>query len=318
MRLMIALGGNALLERHDKPDAVIQRRHIRAAALALAPLALEHELIICHGNGPQVGLLALESEADPSLSEPYPLDALGAQTQGMIGYWLAQELGNAGVRQPVAAIITQTVVAADDPAFASPSKFVGATYTREIAAELAARHGWDVASDGPAWRRVVPSPRPVRIVEEEILGRLVEAGVVVICGGGGGVPVVEQTDGTYSGVQGVVDKDLTAATLAIALGAQRLLLLTDVAAVQRDFGLPSAQALPTLDVSEIADLELPEGSMLPKAQACARFTVTTGCPSAIGALTEARAVLEGAAGTTITDRARRTGRQTRPLIAAAR
>lgn len=303
MLLTVALGGNALLERHDKPDAAIQRHHIQAAAAALAPLAADHHLLICHGNGPQVGLLALESAADTSLSAPYPLDALGAQTQGMIGYWLAQELRNAGVERPVAALITQTVVAADDPAFAHPTKFVGAIYSREIAEQLASRHGWTVAPDGPSWRRVVPSPSPTHIVEEPIIRRLVEAGVVVICGGGGGVPVIAHPDRSCTGVEGVVDKDLTAATIAIAMGAQRLLLLTDVAAVQRDFGLPTARNLATLDLDEIAGLGLPAGSMLPKAEACARFTRATGFPSAIGALTEARAVLEGTAGTTITDHA---------------
>ncbi|MDQ2848097.1 MAG: carbamate kinase [Actinomycetota bacterium] len=305
MRIMIALGGNALLERHDKPDASIQRRHIQAAAAALVPLAAEHDLLICHGNGPQVGLLALESEADTSLSEPYPLDALGAQTQGMIGYWLAQELRNAGVLRPVAALITQTVVAADDPAFAHPTKFVGAVYPHDVAAELAVRHGWTVAPDGPVWRRVVASPSPVRIVEESVISRLIGAGVLVICGGGGGVPVVQETNGTYTGVQAVVDKDLTAASIAGSMGAQRLLLLTDVSAVQRHFGTARAELLRTLDVDEIAGLNLPAGSMLPKAQACARFTSATGYPSAIGALTQASAVLAGTAGTTITDRAAR-------------
>jgi carbamate kinase len=305
MRLTIALGGNALLERHDKPDAAVQRRHIRAAAVALAPLAAEHGLLICHGNGPQVGLLALESEADTSLSEPYPLDALGAQTQGMIGYWLAQELRNAGVQRPVAALITQTLVAADDPAFSHPTKFVGAIYPRDVAERLARKHGWTVAQDGPAWRRTVPSPSPIAIIEEPIIGRLLDTGVVVICGGGGGVPVVQDAHGGYTGVQAVVDKDFTAANIAVAMGAQRLLLLTDVPAVQRNFGTPDAEVLGTLDIEEIAGLDLPAGSMLPKAQACARFTSTTGYPSAIGALAQAGAVLAGAAGTTITDRTSR-------------
>lgn len=306
MLIMVALGGNALLERHDRPDAAIERRHIRAAAVALAPLAAEHDLLICHGNGPQIGLLALESEGDTSLSEPYPLDALGAQTQGMIGYWLAQELSNAGVTRPIAALITQTVVAADDPAFGDPTKFVGSVYSQDVAQQLAVRHGWTVARDGSAWRRTVPSPSPVGIVEDPIIRRLIHSRVVVICGGGGGVPVVRHADGTTSGVQGVVDKDETAATIAVAMSAQRLLLLTDVAAVQRDFGSPAALSLRSLDIADVDDLHLPAGSMLPKVQACARFTRGTGHPSAIGALTDARAVFDGTAGTTITDRARRT------------
>lgn len=297
---MAALGGNALLERTDKPDAVIERRHIRAAAMALAPLATKHELIVCHGNGPQVGLLAVESESDRSLSAPYPLDALGAQTQGMIGYWLAQELGNAGVRQPVVSVITQTVVDAADPAFGVPTKFIGRSYSRAVAADLADRNGWTIAADGGGWRRVVASPEPRRIVEAVSIRELIDAGTIVICGGGGGAPVVDSGAGQLSGVEAVVDKDLTAAHLAEAVDADRLLLLTDVAAVMRDFGSPDVTVLSHLDVDDIASLHLPAGSMGPKVEACRRFTAATGRRSAIGALTDAVGVLAGRAGTTIT------------------
>src|SRR6266851_8226156 len=189
MRVVVALGGNALLERDVRPDAVIQRRHVRQAAAALAPLAADHQLVLCHGNGSQVGVLALESQADTSLSRPYPLDVLVAQTQGMIGYWFVQELGNAGVAQRAVCVISQTVVDPSDPALGNPSKFIGASYDKGEAQALAARLGWTVAADGPRWRRVVASPRPLGLVEIETVRSLADAGVLVVCGGGGGVPV---------------------------------------------------------------------------------------------------------------------------------
>jgi carbamate kinase len=189
--VVVALGGNALLRRGEKPDAGVQRRHVRDAAQALAPLAETQDLIICHGNGPQIGLLALESESDRSLTRPYPLDVLVAQTQGMIGYWLAQELRNAGIRQPVVPMLTQTLVRRDDPAFEHPTKFIGRNYSARKARELAATFGWSVAPDGSSWRRVVASPAPVGVVEEVPLRLLVDSGAVVVCGGGGGVPVVD-------------------------------------------------------------------------------------------------------------------------------
>jgi carbamate kinase len=299
MRIVAALGGNALLERGERPDAGIQQRHVRVAADALAPLAAEHELIVCHGNGPQVGLLAMESEADSSLTHPYPLDALGAQTQGLIGYWLAQALRNAGVTKPVVTVITQTVIDPADPAFALPTKFVGAVYSHSQALYLAARHAWDIAPDGDRWRRVVASPEPVSIVELPSIAGLVSAGAVVICGGGGGVPVMPDHGG-LSGVEAVVDKDLTAALLAMQLRADRLLVLTDVPAVMRNFGTPRATALAQLDTDEAAAMRFPAGSMGPKIAACARFVATTGRPATIGALADATALLGGTAGTTIT------------------
>ncbi|MEY9913466.1 carbamate kinase [Catenulispora sp. MAP12-49] len=299
MRIMVALGGNALLERGEKPDAEIQREHVRRAAAALAPLARDHQLIICHGNGPQVGVLAVESEADPNLSRPYPLDLLVAQTQGMIGYWLVQELQDAGVEQPAVAVLTRVVVDRDDPAFARPTKFIGSGYRRDQAERLAAERGWSIAADGERWRRVVPSPRPLRIPELASITGLLEAGTIVVCGGGGGIPVAEDASGGLVGVEAVVDKDLTAAHLAVALDADRLLVLTDVSAVMRDFGTPRATPIRSLGLADLADLHLPAGSMGPKIQACEAFTTATGRPSAIGALTEAAAILAGSAGTTI-------------------
>ena len=300
MRIVIALGGNALLERGDKPDAVIQHRHVRRAARSLAPLAADHQLIICHGNGPQVGLLAQESETDPALSLPYPLDVLGAQTQGMIGYWLVQELANAGVEKPVVALVTQTVVDADDPAFGRPTKFIGPGFARDQAEAAAARFGWTIAADGDRWRQVVPSPKPRRVVELPTIRALVDRDVVVVCGGGGGAPVTEAGDGRLTGTDAVVDKDLTAAHVALELGADRLLVLTDVPAVIRGYGTPRAEPIRSVDTDTLAALPFPAGSMGPKVDACVDFVRLSGRTAAIGALTDAAGVLAGRTGTTIT------------------
>lgn len=300
MRIVAALGGNALLRRGERPDAAPQLAHIEAAAAALAPLARDHQLLVCHGNGPQVGLLAVESEADRALTRAYPLDSLVAQTQGMIGYWLAQSLRNAGVTRPIASLVTQTVVDLADTAFETPTKYVGAVYPRRVAEELAERHGWTVAADGVAWRRVVASPEPVRIVEQSSIDGLLQAGTLVICGGGGGVPVAQEAGGRLRGVQAVVDKDLTAAMLAVAVRADRLLVLTDVAAVMRHFGTPEATELRRVDLDELDRMQFPAGSMGPKITACKRFVLATRQPAAIGSLRDAGDVLAGIAGTTIT------------------
>lgn len=297
MRIVVAIGGNALLERGEPPEAAVQLAHIQKAAHALAPLAAEHELVICHGNGPQVGLLALESAADRSLSRPYPLDALGAQTQGMIGYWLTQALRNAGVTRPLLAVVTQTVVDAGDPAFADPTKFVGPVYSAGQAQRLADLRGWTIAPDGEQWRRVVPSPAPQRVVEQDSITALVAAGTVVVCAGGGGAPVIDGAG--LRGVEAVVDKDLTAALPAVALDADRLVLLTDVPGVMTRFGTTRAALLPRLDLDELAGMAFPAGSMGPKIEACRRFVTATGRPAAIGALADASAVLAGANGTTV-------------------
>jgi carbamate kinase len=302
VRIVVALGGNALLQRGEKPDAEIQLVHVRAAAKALAPIAAQHELIICHGNGPQVGMLALESENDTALTRSYPLDVLVAQTQGMIGYWLAQSLRNEGVTKPVVSLVTQTVVDSEDPEFNAPTKFIGPGYDLELAHELAERHAWTVAVDGAKWRQVVPSPEPQRVIEQDSITRLLQTGTVVICGGGGGAPVTEDGEGRLHGVGAVVDKDAVSAMLAINIQADRMLVLTDVPAVMEHFGTPQAAPLPHLDLTKLADLRFPAGSMGPKIAACRHFVTTTGQPAAIGALADAGAVLAGTAGTTITAR----------------
>ena len=300
MRIVIALGGNALLQRGDRPDASIQLVHVRAAAQALAPLAHEHDLLICHGNGPQVGMLALESASDAALTRPYPLDDLVAQTQGMIGYWLVQSLHNAGVGKPILSLVTQTQVDPADPAFADPSKFVGRGYSAEQARQLAKQHGWTVAADGDRWRRVVASPEPQRIIEQASVNGLLTDGAVVVCGGGGGAAVVENSEGHLTGVEAVVDKDYVAAMLAITVGADRLLVLTDVPAVMNEFGTPDAAPLSRVSLDELAGMSFPAGSMAPKIEGCRRFVTATGGTAAIGSLTDAAALLAGTAGTTIT------------------
>ncbi len=299
MRVVVALGGNALLERGERPDAVIQRKHVRQAAAALAPLATDHQLVLCHGNGPQVGVLALESQTDTSLSRPYPLDVLVAQTQGMIGYWLVQELSNAGIAQRAVCVTSQTVVDPSDPAFSNPSKFVGTSYDKSEAQTLAARLGWTIAADGPHWRRVVASPRPLALVEIETIRSLADAGMLVVCGGGGGVPVMRSQAGQLTGVEAVVDKDLTAAELAITLRADRLLILTDVPAVICGFGTPGARPIDAIDADALSAMTFPAGSMGPKIEACIRFARASGQPAAIGKLTNAADILAGRAGTTI-------------------
>ncbi|WP_137992071.1 carbamate kinase [Streptomyces vilmorinianum] len=300
MRVVVALGGNALLRREERPDAAVQLANVQAAVAALAPLARHHELVITHGNGPQVGVLALQSAADHSLSRPYPFDVLGAETQGMIGYWLLQSLQNALPDRQVCALLNQTLVSAADPAFADPEKFVGPVYERAEAERLAAARGWTVKQDGAHWRRVVPSPRPERVVETRLIRLLLDSGAVAVCAGGGGVPVVRDERGRLTGVEAVVDKDLTAALLAGALDADALLLLTDVRHVELGHGTPDAQPVGRTSPARLRAYDFPAGSMGPKVDAVCRFVELTGGMAAIGALDDAPAILDGAAGTVVT------------------
>jgi carbamate kinase len=300
MRIVAALGGNALLERGEAPDADIQETHVTSAVTALAPLIREHEVIITHGNGPQVGVLALESARDPALSHPYPFDVLGAQTQGMIGYWIAQALSGAVPGKQAVCVICRTIVRADDPAMAHPSKFVGPVYDEATARRLADDRGWQIRQDGTSWRRAVPSPEPVRIIELDMIRLLAGSGAVVICAGGGGVPVTQGSSGALRGVEAVLDKDLTAALLARATEADALLLLTDVPAVIEGYGTASARPVSRATVSLLRGMRFPAGSMGPKVEAACRFAEATGRPAAIGRLDDAVALLAGAAGTVVT------------------
>lgn len=297
MRIVVAIGGNALLRRGERPDAAPQRRHVAAAAAGLAGLAREHEVVVVHGNGPQVGLLALESGADPALSEPYPLADLVAESQGLIGLWLQQALQGEGIAD-VVTLVTQTVVDPTDPAFQEPTKFIGQVYDESTARRLADLHGWAVHTDGGGWRRVVASPSPLDIVELGVAERLLDAGVTVVLAGGGGVPVVDRGH-RHESIDAVVDKDLAAALAAEALGADLLLVLTDVEGVIRDFGGPAEKVMREVSVAELSSMRFPAGSMGPKVAAVCAFTRRTGRRSAIGSLDEINGVLAGTSGTQV-------------------
>jgi carbamate kinase len=324
VRLVVALGGNALLRRDEPMTAEAQRANVQRAAAALAPLAREHELVVTHGNGPQIGLLALQQALPPgarsgaapaapavapsagaaTASVGFPLDVLGAQTEGMIGYLLEQALDE--VLPPgklVASLLTRVLVDAADPAFASPTKFVGPGYASEAETRaLADRLGWTFRRDGDRLRRVVPSPRPVEILELPVLEILLERGVTVVCAGGGGIPVCRDGAGREIGVEAVIDKDHASALLARKLGADALVLLTDVGGVSLGFGTPAARGIrrasPAL-LAPFAEREFPPGSMGPKVAAACEFVAATGGFAAIGALEAVCEVLAGRRGTRI-------------------
>ena len=296
---MVAVGGNALLERGEVPLAQIQEGHVAVAVDAIARLAGENELVITHGNGPQVGLLANESAGDPDLPGPYPMDVLGAESQGMIGYFFLQALENALPGRSVVSLICQTEVDADDPAFRDPTKFVGPVYAREVAEELAKRRGWQIRQDGTAWRRVVPSPEPLAMVELAMIRVLVGDRAIVVCAGGGGIPVVRDEDGRLRGAEAVIDKDLGAALLARDLDADALLILTDVDGVEVGFGTPDAELVRHTTASALRAETFPAGSMGPKVDAACRFVEATGRPAMIGKLGDAAELLQGNRGTII-------------------
>jgi carbamate kinase len=298
MRVVIALGGNAIARRGESLEADAQRERVRAAASALADIARAHDVVVTHGNGPQVGLLALQAQAYAGL-EPYPLDVLGAESEGLIGYLIEQEMASLFPSAEVATLLTQVEVDPDDPAFRNPTKPIGPRYTEEQALALAARLGWRVAKEADGYRRVVPSPTPLRIRELRTIERLVEAGVLVVCAGGGGIPVVTGRDGSLRGVEAVIDKDRTAALLARELHADALLLLTDVEAVVEDWPEPGRRAVRAASPGALRALDLDPGSMGPKVEAACHFAEATGCVAAIGALAAARRVLEGKAGTRV-------------------
>ncbi len=298
-RVVVALGGNALLRRGEPVSAATQRDNIRRAALALAQLMAEgHQLVVTHGNGPQVGLLALQGEA--AGKGAFPLDVLGAETEGMIGYVLQQELDNAYAGEArFATLLTQVEVDPHDPAFDKPSKPVGSVYSEADAKRLAEQRGWSIARDGDAWRRVVASPKPVRILEIEVIRLLVAQGVTVICAGGGGIPVTQRADGAYIGVEAVIDKDHASGLLAAELQADAFLMLTDVPAVFTGWGTPAQRALGDVTPQQLAALDFAAGSMGPKVQAACDFVNRSGGMAGIGALDDASAILARRAGTRV-------------------
>jgi carbamate kinase len=305
MRVVVALGGNALLRRGQELTAENQRDNARAACSALAPVALEHELVISHGNGPQVGLLALQGSAYKAV-DTYPLDVLGAQTEGMIGYIIEQELGNAlPAERHLATLLTMIEVDADDPAFADPTKPIGPLYDAGEGARLEQEKGWSFKPDGDSLRRVVPSPVPKRIFEIEAITALLESGCVVICAGGGGIPTAYVNEPVPAGrrlvgVEAVIDKDLASALLAVDLEADVLAIVTDVDAVYSGWGTPEQRPIRTATPGALADSEFAAGSMGPKVRAAREFVQRTGRMAAIGSIADTAALVRGEAGTIVT------------------
>ncbi|MDA7089047.1 carbamate kinase [Pseudomonas sp. SA3-5] len=299
MRIVVALGGNALLRRGQPMTADNQRINIRIAAEQLAKIAPGVELVVAHGNGPQVGLLSLQAAAYTSLN-PYPLDVLGAETEGMIGYMIEQELGNLlPVEVPFATLLTQVEVDPADPAFQHPSKPIGPVYSKAEAERLAAENGWSIAADGEQFRRVVASPRPTRIFEIRPITWLLEKGCIVICAGGGGIPTLYGTDGKLKGVEAVIDKDLCSALLAEQLDSDLLVIATDVSAVFSDWGQATQKSISVAHPDALAEFDFAAGSMGPKVQAACEFARHTGKVAVIGSLADIQAIVQGKAGTRI-------------------
>ena len=299
MRVVVALGGNALLRRGQAMTAENQRENVRVAAEAMAPIAEQHQLVISHGNGPQVGLLALQGAAYKP-DEAYPLDVLGAETEGMIGYMIEQEMGNLlPFDVPFATLLTMIEVDGDDPAFQNPTKFVGPVYEKNEAERLAADKGWSIKQDGDKWRRVVPSPLPKRIFELRPIKWLLEQNTIVICAGGGGIPTVYDENRKLHGIEAVIDKDLASELLARDLDADLYIMATDADAVYVDWGKPEQKAIKKASPDAIQQFDFPAGSMGPKVDAACQFATRTGKSAAIGALADLPGIVAGTAGTIV-------------------
>ncbi|MDV5171005.1 carbamate kinase [Photobacterium rosenbergii] len=295
--VVVALGGNALLRRGEPLEADIQRQNIAKAAQTIAEIGKEYNVVLVHGNGPQVGLLALQGLEYKKVN-PYPLDVLGSETQGMIGYMLMQELKNLLPEQDVSCMLTQMTVDPNDPAFADPTKPIGPVYEEAEAREMAEKYHWTVKPDGQYFRRVVPSPLPTGIVESDAITTLIKQDHLVICTGGGGIPVKKE-NGKLVGVEAVIDKDMSAAYLAQQLNADALLILTDADAVYLDWGKPTQKALRSTNPRELAQYAFDAGSMGPKIDASCDFIKKGGKLVGIGALADGLAILKGEAGTNI-------------------
>ncbi|MEG2567990.1 MAG: carbamate kinase [Acinetobacter sp.] len=297
-KIVIALGGNALLQRGDVLSAENQQRSIQVFARMAAELARDYQLVIVHGNGPQVGLLALQNAAYQE-SPAWPLDILVAESQGMIGFAIAQELMIFIDDAPVTTLMTRVEVNPRDEAFSAPGKYIGPVYPPEDRTELEQRYGWQMKADGQYIRRVVPSPAPLKILDSDAIKALMDAGHTVICCGGGGIPVIQHGEG-YRGAEAVIDKDLTAAVLAQSINADHLLILTDADAVYENWGTPQARALRHVTTAELAPFAAPDGAMGPKAAAAIQFVKQTGNSAFIGALKDTPQILAGEKGTCIT------------------
>jgi carbamate kinase len=296
-RIVIALGGNAILRRGEAPTMENQRRNVRVAARTIAPLAEENDLVISHGNGPQVGLLALQAAA---VGQNTSLDVLGAETEGMLGYMIEQELGNlVPFERPFATMLTMVEVDPGDPAFANPSKPIGPMYTKEEAEAVAKERGWSIAQDGSGWRRVVPSPLPKRIFEIRPIRWLLERNTIVICAGGGGIPTMYLPDRTLSGADVVIDKDRASAVLAREVGADLFVMATDVPGVFADWGTSRHRLLRRTNPAELRALRFAGGSMGPKVEAAVAFVEETGKRASIGSLEEIEQIVAGTAGTIV-------------------
>lgn len=287
-----------MLQRGEPMESDRQIKSAFAAGESMARIAADNELVLVHGNGPQVGLLALQNAAYKEIS-PYPLDILGAQTQGMIGYMFCQSINAAMPEKKVVTLLSRVQVDQDDPAFADPTKFIGPIYSKEKADALAEEKGGIFKQDGEAWRRVVPSPVPRRFLEKDAIEKLISEGMFVIASGGGGIPVVASESEGYIGVEAVVDKDLSAQLLAQQIGADFLLILTDTDAVYENWGTPEQRKIGNITAGEIRKHDFPAGSMGPKIDAACNFVEQTGKRAAIGSLTQAEDIVKGTAGTQI-------------------
>jgi carbamate kinase len=303
MRIVVALGGNALLKRGEPLTAQAQRENIKIAAQALAKIAVGNELIITHGNGPQVGLLALQGNAYKP-DELYPLDVLGAETEGMIGYMIEQEMGNLiPAERPLATLLTMVEVDPKDPAFNNPTKFIGPVYEEADAKKLAQDNNWSIKPDGNKWRRVVPSPLPKRIIELNPIRWLLEKNTIVIASGGGGIPTMYDEHHNLQGVEAVIDKDLSSELLARELGADLYIMATDVSAVFLDWNTREPRGIRCVSPLDLAKHVFPAGSMGPKVNAACQFAEATGKVAAIGALADLAGIVAGTAGTRVSKQA---------------
>jgi len=298
MLIVLALGGNALLQRGEPQEEENLVNNIKRAVKAIANLAKDHTLILCHGNGPQVGLLSLQADAYHEV-KPYGLDVLCAESQGMIGYLLQRELNSELKDKTVVTLITQVIVDHNDPAFKQPSKPIGPFYSKEEANQYQQEKNWQFIEEKNGFRRIVPSPMPFEIVELPLIKLLVENRCLVICGGGGGISVFKNVNNQLVGIESIIDKDLTAAEIAIALKADKFVILTDIDGVYKNWEQKNAQVIRNITSDELEQMQFAAGSMEPKIKAATKFVQDTNKKVMIGALIDAEKVLREEAGTTI-------------------